>query len=266
MSRGLATLATMAVLAVDAAAEQVDDNLYTAQTIVTGTEEPERTRGFRAGLEDVMVKLAGDVRLVENGQLHDLLEAPHSLVARFEYEDRMKDIPVHDEQGTRERPHYLRIVFDRAQIDTAMDSMKRDKWSGKRPLLAVWVGVKTVSETYVLSASGPEGYGQRGVILETAERRAIPILLPQNGGFDVSVSFKAIASGDIEKLRAKSADAEALLSGLLTANATGYWDIAWQLTWQNQTEQWSLENVTFDTALKNGLEMSGLFLSGNLPM
>src|SRR5262245_58542317 len=132
MHRLLPLISLLILVGTRTGAEPATD-LYRVETVVTGTEEPERTRGFRVGLTDVAVKLTGDVRLSENGRLASILEHPHGLVDTFEYEDRMKNIPVHDEQGTRQRPHFLRIRFKAAELDQELAKLGLSKWT-ERPL------------------------------------------------------------------------------------------------------------------------------------
>jgi uncharacterized protein len=263
MYRLLALFALLAFINAKASADPVGE-LYRAETVVTGTEEPERTRGFRVGLVDVAVKLTGDVRLAENQKLAPLLEQPHRLVEHFEYEDRMKNIPVHDEQGTRERPHFLRIRFKMAELDKELANLGLSKWTD-RPALAVWVGVKT-ARTAIVTASGMEAYGQRIVITETSQRRGIPILLPAEEGGKPAVSFDDIAADRVEKMMGASKEANAWLSGVLAVTDSGYWDITWHLNWRDQSHVWTIRGVSFDTALKEGLQTAALIFSGNMPM
>ena len=190
-------------------------------------EEPERTRGFRAGIVDAVIKLTGNSRLTGGDRLLQLLENPHRFIETFEYEDRMKGIPVHDEQGTRERPHYLRMRFKAPEMDAALKRLGLAKWPADRPMLGVWLGVRTAIGNYVLAATGPEGYGQRLVIVETAARRGLPVRLPGADGSATPVTFD-IAAGNVPKLRHESPAADALLSGVLSATPEGYWDIAWR--------------------------------------
>ena len=246
-----------------ASAVEVKD-LYRAETIVTGKEEPERTRGFRSGLIDVVVKLTGDARLAENAALKPLIAKPHDLVERFEYEDRMKGIPVHDEQGTRERPHYLRMLFKAAEIDGALHQLDLRKWSADRPLLAVWLGVQTALGRYVLRASGDQGYGQRAVFEQTARRRGIPIFLPPKEAQAPSITFDDLTSRDIDKLVTASPGADAILLGTLILSQSGYWDIQWLLHWKGRSNTWGHQGITFDAAIKDGLQRSALVFSGNL--
>jgi hypothetical protein len=247
----LGALALLLGLASPSAGARVVDDLYKAQTVVTGTEEPERTRGFREALETVVVKLTGDTRLASDPRILSLAASPHRFVEAFEYEDRMKDIPVHDEQGTRERPHFLRVTFSRQAIDDALDRLGAGKWPADRPVVAVWLGIETTAGQFVLTDSGPEGYGQRAVITETASRLGLPIALP-------SASRSAIGFGEVENdriasLRAAAPGADAHLVGRLTVRNDGYWDIAWSFHAARDVHHWSLSRATFDAALKQGL-------------
>jgi hypothetical protein len=238
--------------------------LYRAETIVTGVEEPERTRGFRAGLTDVIVKLTGDVRLAGSAVLKPLLEKPHPLVEAFEYEDRMKDIPVHDEQGTRDRPHFLRVKFSPDAVDRALKGLGQSRWGADRPMLGVWLGIRTAVGAYVLTSDGGDGDGQRAVLTETAERRGVPIILP-DAGANV-VTFDDIASEKLHKLQDASPMTDAVLSGVLSITKTGYWTMIWRLDWKGGTRKWRMEEVSFDAALKDGLQTSALIFAGHEPM
>src|SRR5690606_22939725 len=124
-----AAAALFAILAaVPAAAVEVPD-LYKAETIVTGTGAAERQRGFRETLAEVMVKASGDASLLGSARLESVLDHASDFVASWEQEDRMKGIPIHDEQGTRDRPFYLRVVFDKAKVDGALQALGLQPWS-----------------------------------------------------------------------------------------------------------------------------------------
>ncbi|MGI9386499.1 MAG: DUF2066 domain-containing protein [Methyloligellaceae bacterium] len=265
MGRVWTVLGFLLIMCHSASAVEVT-GLYRAETIVTGTEEPERTRGFRIGLSDVIVKLTGDARLKNSPAIAPLLADPHKFVADFEYEDRMKDIPVHDEQGTRERPHYLRIVFKASEIDQAIGEIGLRKWPSERPLIALWLSVRTAMDSYILRATSDRGYGQRAVLQGAAKRFGIPIRLPSADGASTRISSEDVTSQNISKIRtvALGPDVEAHLLGHLALGAEGYWDIRWTLYWRDVSKRWSRKGVTFDAALKDGLQQSALIFSGSL--
>src|ERR1700694_6196040 len=99
------------------------DELYEAQAILTGKREPERLRALPDGLEDVLVKASGDPRLIGDRRLLPLKANAAEFVVSFRYHDRMSGIPVHDEQGTRDRPYDLIVSFDAAKIEAGLRSL-----------------------------------------------------------------------------------------------------------------------------------------------
>ncbi len=60
------------------------EDLYKAETIVTGTGEAERMRGFRIGAEDVLVKLTGDASLRRRQKRQHVAEQAAALVAEHQ--------------------------------------------------------------------------------------------------------------------------------------------------------------------------------------
>jgi hypothetical protein len=247
-----------------AAALEVEDFAF-AEVIVTGTEEPERTRGFALGLADVVVKLTGDARLAGSQRIAPLVGRADMFVERFAYEDRMKDLPVHDEQGTRERPHFLRIWFREADVRQALEALGLRTWNRDRPLLSVFLTIQDARRTFVLASSGETGALQREVLQDVARRRGVPTALPSaNDTIDRGLAGARIAAGDTANLwpEAERLGAGALLAGRLSITPSGFWSITWFLDTRGAVRCWSLDNVTFDAALKSGVETAAGVLSG----
>jgi hypothetical protein len=266
--RGFAELmlaaAVLVALGRPARALEVQDLAF-AEVIVTGTEEPERTRGFRLGLADVIVKLTGDARLAGSEAIAPLLARAGTFVQRFAYEDRMKDLPVRDEQGTRERPHFLRMWFKEADVRQAIEALGLRVWDRDRTVVAVLLAIRDARRTVVLTSSGDAGSLQREVLQDAARRRAVPIALPLERDLAAVALAGRIASGEMASLRpeAERLAAGAILAGRLAITPSGYWSITWSLEALGRVRRWSLENVTFDVALKSGIETAARVLSGN---
>ncbi len=263
MTARLIMLVILLLAAAPARAAEVE-GLYRAETLVTGTEEPERTRGMRIGLREVLTKLSGRAELPKSAALTAALKSPHGFVTAFEYEDRMKDIPIHDEQGTRERPHFLRMTFDKAKIDALLAQMELKAWSSNRPRLTVLLMVRDAQRSYVLTTDGENGYGQRMVMLSASRHTGVPILLPSEAAIhDAGLTPERVEQGGDQLAEAaKTLGGDGLLLGRLTLTSDGAaWDVRWRLDGQGVRAAWTREGVSFDEALRGAVARAALALS-----
>jgi hypothetical protein len=231
-----------------------EDALYEAETIVTGTGETERLRGFRIGARDVFIKLTGRPKLAETPQAEAIFARGPELIAGHSYEDRMKDIPIHDEQGTRDRPHFLRMRFDRRKFDQVLKDAGINKWNGTRPTVAVWLGIRDARGRYILTRDGEQGYGQREVLKEASKRRTIPIVLPQDD--QEAITYTDLVKNNWSALQSasKALGADAVLYGTLEFDGNAHWDCQWVTAGDSAYAKWKLKGVTFDKALKDAID------------
>jgi uncharacterized protein len=101
------------------------DDIYTTRAVVTGTDERNRPLGFRLCFEDVLVKVSGDASILSDRRFAALAGAAGQYVSTFSYRDRFEGKPVHDEQGTYDRPHFLTCQFDPQKIDGVLKMLGR---------------------------------------------------------------------------------------------------------------------------------------------
>ncbi|TJX57429.1 MAG: DUF2066 domain-containing protein, partial [Mesorhizobium sp.] len=113
--------------------------LYQSQTIVTGQGEENRQLGFRICLDKVLVRVSGDQRLLARREMDALRDKAGSFVDSFRYRDRLEGIPIHDEQGTHDRPHDLTCLYKPEVIDKVLTSLGSKPWLGERPRLTVFL-------------------------------------------------------------------------------------------------------------------------------
>jgi hypothetical protein len=83
--------------------------MYRADAIVTGTDMRQRPWGFAQTLREVLVKSSGDPRLKDDPRTAQLAQHADRFVACFDYVDMMAAVPLHDDQGTSDRPHKLSV-------------------------------------------------------------------------------------------------------------------------------------------------------------
>ena len=241
------------------------DDLYQARTIVTGRGEENRLRGFPLCLEDVLIKVSGDPRLIDDPRVGLLQAQAPTFVVSFDYHDRMAGLATHDEQGTRDRPYDLIVHFDRDKIDAALRSLRVTPWTTARPLVLVVFGMKQATATYVLTRDG-DRIGPNESLAAAGEKRGIPILLPSTRELAIhhlawedltgdTAGFDAIA-------RALGADV-ALAGQLIWKEQELGWAASWSLVAAGGVHRWQIRGVTFDAAFRNALGGAAQILSGH---
>ena len=233
------------------------ENLYQCQTIVTGQGEEARRFGFPVCLEQVLVKVSGDTRLIGDPEVAMLEGQAATLVTDFAFRDRMAGIPVHDEQGTRDRPYDLTFRFDPAKIHAALLSLGRKPWSASRPRVAVFVAVDLGGTTYLLATDGKRGRDQREALADAAARYGMPMVLPDQAGLAAaSLSYSGLRAVDLGRLDAiaRTIGGDLALDGsMLWSDEALGWVADWRLAAGGKIYRWQIRGVGFDDAFRSAI-------------
>src|SRR3981081_3246904 len=112
------------------------EDLYRAQTVVTGQGEANRMIGFTSCMEDVLIKVSGAERLAGDRRLAADKAKANDVVTAFDYRDQFSGKPKRDEQGTRDRPFDLTVDFDKEKIDGVLKALGLKPWLSHPPPLA----------------------------------------------------------------------------------------------------------------------------------
>jgi uncharacterized protein len=254
----------------------VPEALFKAEVIVTGREEPERSRGFREGIEEIVLKLTGEYGLKNSDKLSPFLASAGSFIREFSYEDRMKNIPVHDEQGTRDRPFFLRMIADEPKLSAALAKEGLAIWTG-RPEVEILLTVQDARGRFLIASEDPtaadhdflgfriahmhfDGYEQREVLKSIATKRGLIIALPEAGDLPfrpasqlnaICPFHRATKDGNCIKIRG---DLTILPSGRWHLDAQA-WLISPELGYAGAPDCFhvQLDEVTYDEALRETL-------------
>jgi uncharacterized protein len=267
MRRSATVLIVLALEATASAATAIED-LYQAQTIVTGEREETRLPGFAECLEHVLVKVSGDPLLSGDPGVAALTGQAGTFVQAFRYHDRMARIPHHDEQGTRDRPYDLIVSFDRAKIDAALRSLGRAPWLAERPRLVVILGMRNLTSAFMVAGDGQHGL-ERSALAAAAAQLGMPIELPSEAMLAGSeVRFEALASIDaahLEPLARASGGDLALVGRMVWSDAALAWIGDWQLASAGGPYRWQASSVTFDDGFRKAMGGAARILSGRGP-
>jgi uncharacterized protein len=241
--------------------------LYRAKAVVTGQSEKNRIPGFADCLRQVVVKLSGDQRLLGKPAFQDLLPKAGDFVSSFSYRDRLEGIPIHDEQGTYDRPHDLTCVFDRAKIDAVLQSLGSRPWLEPRPCLVVFLGVHRNEKRFALTGDGGESPYMGESFEAAAAPLAMTILLPEEAELArTGLDFEALRNKSMTELNAlaKAAGGELALAGsIVWSDADLGWVADWRLAPASETHRWQVRGVSFDEAFRVAMRGAVQILSGN---
>jgi uncharacterized protein len=262
-------LCTLMVLWSDASIAQPDalDDIYTTRAVVTGKDERNRPLGFRLCFEDVVVKVSGDATIVSDPRFEALAAVAGQYVSTFSYRDRLEGKPVHDEQGTHDRPHILTCQFDPQKIDAALKTLGRKPWLGHRPRLVMLLVVHGRTNNGILSRDGAFDPDMREALANAAQRYGLTVNLPSVAtlqGNQINIDTAETISADRLLKVAVLSDSELSLVGdLRWSDAALGWVAKWRLAVNVRRHRWSASGVNYDEAFRNAVRGAAWVLSGN---
>jgi hypothetical protein len=247
-----------------AGADEASWPLYAARTIVTGTGEANRLIGFRDCLRRVLVRVSGDQRLAIDARLAPMDDTAGQLVASFKYRDRLEGIPIHDEQGSHDRPHDLTCFYDHATVDALLASLGSRPWLAHRPALAVVLSVEQAGKHRYLDRDGDAGSAMRDSLSAAAEPMAMSVVVPPMALLD-ALPYRAteLTQPDAAALAAAAGGELALLGDLRWSDAHLGWIATWRLWRNDESHQWSARGVSFDEAFRLAVRGAAQILSEN---
>jgi len=259
-------LLCVALPAAGQAADTTDD-LYRSQAVVTGKGEKNRQPGFRDCLDKVLVRVSGDQRLLARPDLAAMRDQAGELIASFDYRDRLEGIPIHDEQGSNDRPHDLTCFFDRTKLDGVLTGLGSRPWLAARPIIVPLLEVERGSSRFVLTVDGGEGAFMDVSFEAAAEPLAMKIALPAQAGIAAAgLDDGTLWQSDVALLEplAKGAGGDVPLLGRLAwSDADLGWVADWRLMHEGKNYAWQVRSVSFDEAFRVAMRGAAQVLSGN---
>lgn len=242
-------------------------DIYTTRAVVTGKDERNRPLGFKLCFEDVLVKVSGDASILSDRRLEVLAAVAGQYVSAFYYRDRFAGKPVHDEQGTYDRPHFLTCHFDQQKIDRVLKILGRKPWLGHRARLVMLLRVHGRTNSGLLSSDGSFDPDMREALVNAAERYGLAVNLPSAAtleGNQINIDTAESIPPDRLLRIAELSDGELPLVGdLRWSDAALGWVASWSLAVNGQGHRWSVSGVNYDEAFRNAVRGAARLLSSN---
>lgn len=243
------------------------DDIYTAQAVVTGKDERNRPLGFKLCFEDVLVRASGDVTILDSKRVPALAAHAGDYIDTFTYFDRLSGRPLHDEQGSYDRPHFLTCHFSPAKIDNVLASLGRRTWKAKRPTLAMIVIVSGRTRDGVLAKDGDFDPDMRESLGNAVQRYGLNVVLPaaeplRANGITPTAGPKRVQEKAEALAKVAGAD-QPLIGDLLWSDKAHGWIATWRVSAQGRPFVWSVSGVNYDEAFRVALRGAMRVLSGN---
>jgi len=245
---------------------QGPNELHTGQTFVTGQSETGLAPHLIDCLADVLVKVSGDPSVASESRLKPLAGQARSYVSSVSYRDYMEGLPIGDEQGTRDRPYFVKVTFKPDKVDAILRSLGREPWAATRPRIAVILGVRNHARDYVLTTDGEWGVDQRSALADAAWRMGVSAVLPNGATPDVaSLNFETIANSGPADFAAVAAriGGVPLVGTLAWADGAHGWRADFRLERDGTVYRWSARDVSFDEAFRIAMRGALQILSGH---
>jgi len=244
-----------------------DDGLYRAQTVVTGQGEPNRTIGFGACLEDVLIKVSGQPALGSDPRLVAYKSKATEFVSSFDYHDQYAGKPHHDEQGTRDRPYDLTVAFDDKKVDGILARLGLKPWRSERPVLGVFVEMQHGPKDTIVTSDGTQSDLERDALAAAATRRGMRFVLPDAAALTTAnvtaTELVKVSPAKLASILAPQRGEATLVGRLVWDDKDLGWATQWQLAWHGRDYKWQFRGVTFDEAFRRGIGGAAQVLSGN---
>lgn len=249
------------------AAADARSALYQARTIVTGRRPETRIPGMARCLAQVLVRVSGDPRLAQSPLLADFTGAPEAAVTNYAYRDLYAFRPIRDEQGTRDRPYEMTVDYDPAKIDAMLAKMGATPWLAERPRLVVFLAVRHIGSTFMLSSMADQGELMRESFKDAAWAAAMEVVIPSpetiaRAGLTVD-STPGVSPDSLLPFVDRKVGQLPLVGQLDWSRPLLAWTAQWRLAAGGHEQRWSIAGVNFDAAFRNGVGGAAQVLSGN---
>ncbi|HZU87691.1 MAG TPA: DUF2066 domain-containing protein [Stellaceae bacterium] len=236
--------------------------MYRADAIVTGTDMRQRPWGFAQTLREVLVKSSGDPRLKDDPRIAQRAAHADRFIACFDYVAMMAAVPLHDDQGTSDRPYRLTVSFIPAKIDALLAQFGDKPWHGERPVVVPVLLVHGRKPPYMLSAEVPAGAEQRGAFAAAAGQFGLKVRIPSGA------ELRAFGArvGHFPSKPPPSSAGEAIVVGTLDwSERLPGWIGKWRMRRHGADYAWGISGVNYDAAFRNIVRGVVLVASGAGP-
>lgn len=248
-------LALCSLLFIQLAAATRVTTLYQGAIPVASQTESVRTQALKPALEQVLIKITGNNKVLAHPAITSHLADANGLMQEFGYKP----------SNNATLPYLLTVQFDAEGINKILRDAAIPIWGANRPLVVAWVEYEVPGKVAEIIGSGSVNDIQKA-LAQQAELRGLPLLLPVMDVTDLNqVSVNDVVMMTLPKLQAgaKRYDADAMLVVRVFQNPRGYSAQAKLILATNQWG-WDITGPTLSAVLNTVIDNATETLASRL--
>lgn len=222
-------------------------DLYQAQVAVASQNEADRSRVAPEALKQVIVKIVGNRKTVNDADITALLADADRYVDRYSYQQTNEDADL-----TTPEELAVTFIFDEQRVDNALQAIGLPTWSENRPEILLWLATDIGGQQRLIGDYDDKSLTD--LIHSISEKRGLPVNMPVMDLEDLTqISFSDIWTSNNETVKTASEryGAKIIVSAQLRGSDSQA-GISWQALMNNDVERWQSEGDV-NQALTQGL-------------
>ncbi len=221
--------------------------LYDQEIVVQGQGDAERLRAYREGLSAVILKITGEERWLRNSTVERAIRDAQSYVQEVSYRTS---------SSTAEQRNFISVRFDRALVDSMLNSAGIPVWDQNRPSVMLWLAVQRLDgQREILSADSD--HPLLDIVREYSRLHGVPLMFPlldleDRRALPIDVAW----SLDEDAIRRASEryGADAILSGRVLESPGGNLVGLWQFLFRDSVTSFDSFETDFTAYAKGALD------------
>lgn len=154
--------------------------LYSVSVPVSDRSKSEQARAVRQGLGDVLVKISGTSRLLEQASVKEMQKNAARFVVQYGYRTgtiQLYGAAPDSVDGKGSKGVFLDVEYDSSAVKQFLRRNGLPIWSSNRPPVVVWMALDRGRKRTVLGTQSLESV--RRLLFDQAARRGLPLVIPE---------------------------------------------------------------------------------------
>lgn len=203
-------------------------SLYEARLPMANFSEQTRQQLFSEALQQVLIKISGNIAITTLPEIRSKLESADSLVSSYDY---IKN----------DNKMLLDVRFNSKGIQQILRDTKQALWGNDRPLILVWLDINDGNTDTILSSNSDSFLVS--ILKNNAYRLGLPIMLPMMDSYDLNrVSGNDVKQVNLSVIRTASQryGVNTILLGYIFKSLQNTWQSKWTLLTIDNAQSWNI--------------------------